>query len=105
MASVVATQEARANWSPPAMNHAPSFRAGKARIAVIPFAPAHRGGRSHCGASALRAHEPMPDEVLLDHLATPPSPRLPVDQVDRKSVVSGKSVSVRVNPGGRRSIK
>src|SRR3546814_2313571 len=69
------------------MNHAPSFRAGKARIAVIPFAPAHRGGRSHCGASALRAHEPMPDEVLLDHLATPPSSRLLVDQVEANALV------------------
>src|SRR3546814_11242430 len=29
----------------------------------------------------------------------------PLHSVDRKSVVEGKSVSVRVDPGGRRSIK
>src|SRR3546814_11619952 len=28
-----------------------------------------------------------------------------LDRIDRKSVVSGKSVSVRVDPGGRRTMK
>src|SRR3546814_19486639 len=67
------------------------------------------GGRGRCGgvrAGARRAPlRPPPrwrDARCADHVA---DRREPVVGTDRKSVVSGKCVSVRVDLGGRRIIK
>src|SRR3546814_7101248 len=52
----------------------------------------------------LRREVPGPLDVCGEGEPLPGSPRDPVGQ-DRKSVVQGKSVSVRVDLGGRRIIK
>src|SRR3546814_12488122 len=61
-----------------------------------------------CGASqifgkiaAIRRPARIPVQKII-HLCPPPARD---DRADRKSVVQGKSVSVRVDLGGRRSIK
>src|SRR3546814_13249031 len=58
-----------------------------------PFARAQRVGRRRLHPAAERSHRGLSARHL----------QLPVE--DRKSVVSGKSVSVRVDLGGRRIIK
>src|SRR3546814_11290633 len=62
-------------------------------------------GRAACGAHRPRAGAPSPRRPVRRH---PGRALAEVDaavRADRKSVVSGKSVSVRVDLGGRRIIK
>src|SRR3546814_19238027 len=68
-------------------------------------AVAGRPGRKQPGRSwqVLRSPESADPEGFARNLVRPQSPRR--SAADRKSVVSGKSVSVRVDLGGRRIIK
>src|SRR3546814_18757748 len=58
-----------------------------------------RGGRRQGDAD----HVARAADEALDHVV-PPAPRR-ARQIDRKGVVSGKSVTVRVDPGCTRTIK
>src|SRR3546814_10945353 len=66
---------------------------------IIPV-PMPEKAESAEGVTAAVEYEPDEEEILAELL-----PRNVAVQIDRKSVVSGKSVSVRVDLGGRRSIK
>src|SRR3546814_19509699 len=56
-----------------------------------------RRGRRQAGELPVDGHEPADEQAL--------PPPAAADAVDRKSVVEGKRVSVRVDLGGRRIIK
>src|SRR3546814_12661985 len=53
----------------------------------------------------LKASVPGIDEARFAEIARGAEKNCPISKVDRKSVVSGKRVSVRVGRGGRRNIK
>src|SRR3546814_18218129 len=65
-----------------------------------PAASRAHHGQTRCDRHATQTHHSL--TPLADRTAPPPPAR---DTRDRKSVVSGKSVSVRVDLGGRRIIK
>src|SRR3546814_21000361 len=75
--------------------------AGYRRIAFLAARLDPRSNRRMAGYSAVMAEAGLADESLMVQTKAPSS----VQGGDRKSGVEGKSVSVRVDLGGRRSIK
>src|SRR3546814_20995198 len=75
----------------------------KYRDRVPPIRPVPRASRQQCAEGARRPLRPC---LCPPRSRSPTAGRaasaLPPDQADRKSVVSGKSVAVRVDTGGRR---
>src|SRR3546814_18640426 len=89
------TQPAAQPWITPA--YAPREQVDAPRTTPA-FAAAPSGSMGRHEATALAG--PTPDPPF-----APLSTRIKSARLDRKSVVSGKSLSVRLTPGGRRNIK